>query len=169
MTPATCVPSAITRQHTTSSSQGAATEELLAELQRVLCVEQRLIKVLPGMAEAAANKRLQYRLMDQFYHAEQHASRLERVIQHLGGGRGVSSTDPIDDVFAECEHLSSSLDALENRDAELLALVRIIGDYEVAAYENAGVLADQAEHPQVAVVLRKILQEKNEAEGQFAS
>ena len=72
-------PSAITRQHTTRSSHEAAPEELLAELQRALCVERRVIKVLPGMAEAAANKRLQYRLMDQFYHAEQQASRLERV------------------------------------------------------------------------------------------
>ena len=74
----------------------------------------------------------------------------------------------MDDVFTECEHLSSSLDDLRSR-CRAFGFGPMTGDYEVAAYENAGVLADQAEHPHVAVVLRKILQEKNEAEGQFAS
>jgi ferritin-like metal-binding protein YciE len=139
------------------------------ELERILYAEQQLIKVLPGMAEAATSRSLKRLLMDRFYQTEQHCTRLEHVVPPLRPRHAKPEAGVMDDVLAECEQLESPTGEFDNRDAKLLALGRILGEHEIAAYENAITLAEEAGHSKFAIVLRGILQDKYEAKEHLAS
>lgn len=141
----------------------ALRELYIEELRDLYDTENRMIKALPKLAEAAESERLRAGFEEHLQQTKSHVARLEKVFEKLGeepGGAAMGAIPDDDDM----DYLMDEEFEHGVKDAALISAARRVEHYEIAAYGSvrtwAGLLGDK--HAQA--LLDQTLHEEKKAE-----
>jgi ferritin-like metal-binding protein YciE len=126
--------------------------------------EQRLVKALPKMAEAALSPQLREAFESHLDQTMGHVDRLERIFEQVGKKAKGETCDAMKGLIAEGESLISDTDETPVRDAGLIAAANRVEHYEIAAYGSARDFAKKLGLGKVATLLQETLDEEKEAD-----
>jgi ferritin-like metal-binding protein YciE len=132
----------------------------VVQIQDLYDAEQRLIKALPKMADAASNKELKSAFQKHLRETEQHVSRLEKVFSILGLTAQRETCEAMKGLIAEGDEAVNAGGDPEVRDAALIAAAQRVEHYEIAGYGTVRTLAEQLGHNEVARILQQTLDEE---------
>jgi ferritin-like metal-binding protein YciE len=136
----------------------------VAELQDLYDAEQRIVKALPKVAEAATEPELRNALLHHLEQTKGHVHRLEEVFQGLGESAKRKTCDGMKGILDEGE---DTIDEIENpavRDAGIIAAAQRVEHYEIAAYGTVRKWAEQLHDVQGASILERTLEEEKAAD-----
>ena len=126
--------------------------------------EQRLVKALPGMAEAANSPELRNAIQSHLEETKGHVNRLERIFGQLGEDVKRQTCAAMKGLLEEGESLTSKIDESPLRDAAIIAAANRVEHYEMAAYGSARSLAETMGLDRVAEILQETLEEEKKAD-----
>jgi ferritin-like metal-binding protein YciE len=110
-------------------------EELfLEQIEDLYDAEQRLVKALPKMAEAATSAQLRQAFESHLEETKGHVRRLEQVFQVMRKKPKAQTCDAMKGLVEEGEDMISNTDQSPVRDAGLIAAANRVEHYEIAAY-----------------------------------
>ncbi len=136
----------------------------LDEIQDLYDVEQRLVKALPGMSEAATFPELRRAFQEHLTETEGHVGRLERVFALMGKDPKAKTSDAMKGLVKEGESMIDDIDGSPLRDAALIAAANRVEHYEIAAYGSARTFAQMLGMTEAASLLTQTLQEEKAAD-----
>jgi ferritin-like metal-binding protein YciE len=126
--------------------------------------EQRLVKALPGMAEAAHAPELRNAIQSHLEETKGHVNRLERIFGQLGEDAKRQTCAAMRGLVEEGESLTSKMEESPLRDAAIIAAANRVEHYEMAAYGSARTFAQTMGLDRVAEMLRETLEEERKAD-----
>jgi ferritin-like metal-binding protein YciE len=130
------------------------------ELKDLYSAEKQIIRALPRMAKAAANKQLAAAFNAHLKQTEKHAERLEQILQmHDESTRGPKCAG-MEGVLAEGDEMLSEDAEPEVRDAGLIAAAQRVEHYEIAGYGCARTYAEELGDKRGAKLLDTTLREE---------
>jgi ferritin-like metal-binding protein YciE len=130
------------------------------ELKDLYSAENQLIKALPKMARAAANKKLAEGFKTHLTQTKEHAARLERILKsHHESTRGPECKG-MAGLIKEGQEMIDENGEDEVRDAGLIAAAQRVEHYEMAGYGCARTYAKLLGDEQDAKVLQRTLDEE---------
>ena len=130
------------------------------ELKDLYSAENQLIKALPKMAKAAANKKLAESFKTHLTQTREHAARLERILKsHYASTRGPECKG-MAGLIKEGQEMIDENGEDVVRDAGLIAAAQRVEHYEMAGYGCARTYAKLLGDEQGAKVLQRTLDEE---------
>jgi ferritin-like metal-binding protein YciE len=130
------------------------------ELKDLYSAENQLIKALPKMARAAANKKLAQGFTTHLSQTREHAARLERILKsHDESTRGPECKG-MAGLIKEGQEMIDEKGEDEVRDAGLISAAQRVEHYEMAGYGCARTYAQLLGDKQGAKVLQRTLDEE---------
>jgi len=140
-------------------------EDLLVEqIQDLYDAEQRLVKALPRMSEAANAPELETAFTEHLRETEGHVKRLESAFQKLGREPERETCDAMKGLISEGEDMIKTEGDPAVRDAALIAAAQRIEHYEIAGYGTAKTFAQRVGRDDVANLLQETLDEESAAD-----
>jgi ferritin-like metal-binding protein YciE len=136
----------------------------LGEIQDLYDAEQRLVKALPGMAEAATSAELRQVFEKHLAETEGHVGRLEQIFSQMGKDPKATTCDAMKGLVKEGESIIDDIDQSPLRDAGLIAAANRVEHYEIAAYGSAKTFAQTLGLTGVVTLLAQTLQEEKMAD-----
>ena len=144
-----------------SSTQLNSMEDLfLDQVQDLYDAEQRLVKALPKMAEAAYSSQLKAAFQQHLRETENQVSRLEKVFKLIGKDAKSKTCQAMKGLVEEGQE---AIDAEGNpnvKDAALIAAAQRVEHYEIAGYGTARTFAQQIGKSDAARLLQETLEEE---------
>lgn len=137
---------------------------LLGQIQDLYDAEQRLVKALPKMAEAAASQKLRQAFEEHLGQTKGHVTRLERIFRELGQDAKGTTCDAMKGLIKEGESIVSDIDESPLRDAGLIAAANRVEHYEIAGYGSARTFAQTLGMDRTASLLEQTLDEEKQAD-----
>lgn len=140
-------------------------EDLFLEhIEDLYDAEQRLVKALPKMAEAATSPELRQGFESHLGETKGQVKRLEQVFQLLGKKSKGQTCDAMKGLIEEGEDMISSIDKSPLRDAGLIAAANRVEHYEIAAYGSARSFAQTIGLAEAVSLLDATLNEEKKAD-----
>lgn len=135
------------------------------ELQDLRDAENRIMEILPQMAEAATDDDLKKQLRSHGEQARTHRDRLDQLLEKAGTEGDDVICDGMRGILHEAERLMDGQDMNEAvRDAALLAIAQKSEHYEMASYGALRTYADLLGDDEAAEMLQETLDEEGEAD-----
>ncbi len=122
--------------------------------------EQRLIKALPKMAEAAHNNNLRIAFQQHLRETQEQARRLEQIFQMLGRSAESKTCEAMKGLVSEGQEVIDATGDPNVKDAGLIAAAQRVEHYEIAGYGTARTFAQHLGHHQAAQLLQQTLDEE---------
>ena len=138
----------------------------LEQLQLLLDAETQVASVLPEMLEACTSEELRDALEEQLETAQEQAARLEKVLARATV-RGIAARQTctgMEGLVREARQQITRAMSSDVRDAAILAAVRRLEHYEIAAYGTARTYATLLNDTQGATLLEQTLEEEKDAD-----
>jgi ferritin-like metal-binding protein YciE len=136
----------------------------LAEIQDLYDAEKRLVKALPGMAQAATSAELREAFENHLAETEGHVGRLEQIFAQMGQDAKSTTCDAMKGLVKEGESIIDDIDQSPLRDAGLIAAANRVEHYEIAAYGSAKTFAQVLGLTGAVSLLAQTLQEEKMAD-----
>ena len=160
---------------TSSPSTGTAQHSKLQEffvqqLQDIYWAEQKLVKTLPKMAEAAHSAELRQAFESHLTETETHVSRLEKVFGLLGQESKARKCRAMDGIVDEGKELIDETEEnTAQRDVGLIFAGQKAEHYEIATYGGLIQLAKTLGYQDVSEQLAATLREEKKADSTLSS
>jgi ferritin-like metal-binding protein YciE len=129
--------------------------------------EQRLVKALPKMAEAAASPQLRQAFQSHLEETRGHVQRLERIFSNIGQKAKSTTCEAMKGLIEEGEEVISDIDDGSLRDAGLIAAANRVEHYEMAGYGSARTFAQSLGMNEEASLLEQTLEEEKKADARL--
>jgi len=136
----------------------------LEQIKDLYDAEQRLVKALPDMAEAATSPQLRQAIESHWKETKGHVDRLERIFNDLQTKPKGETCDAMKGLIEEGETIVSDTDASPLRDAGIIAAANRVEHYEIAAYGSARTFALTLGLSTAVSLLEQTLQEEKNAD-----
>jgi ferritin-like metal-binding protein YciE len=136
----------------------------LGQIQDLYDAEQRLVKALPQMAEAASSPQLRAAFEGHLAETRGHVQRLERIFIQMGEDPKGTTCDAMKGLIKEGDSVISDMDQSPLRDAGLIAAANRVEHYEIAAYGSARTFAQTLGLTSAVSLLEETLQEEKQAD-----
>jgi ferritin-like metal-binding protein YciE len=133
---------------------------LLAQLRDLYDAEERLIKALPTMEEAAHAPSLKTAFRLRLEQTKEHRNRLEQAFRELGQPPKAETCEAMKGLIAEGSEVAGLSGDPTVKDAALIAAAQRVEHYEIAGYGRARTFARQLGRDDVAQILKKTLDEE---------
>jgi len=137
---------------------------LLDQIKDLYDAEQRLVKALPDMAEAANSPELRQAFETHLQETMGHVNRLERVFSSLGEVAKAQTCPAMKGLIDEGKEIVSHIEESPLRDAGIIAAANRVEHYEMAAYGSARKFAQTLGLENVAALLEETLEEEKQAD-----
>ncbi len=112
-------------------------DTLMEELSELLSAEDRLIGVLPKMAEASQSSSLKAVLEDHLEIAKEHAFRLHDIFSNLGENPPRVNSEVVTGLVQEMEFVVNKTRKCPTLDAAIINLTQGIEQYAIPKYQTA--------------------------------
>jgi ferritin-like metal-binding protein YciE len=129
--------------------------------------EQRLVKALPKMAEAATSDDLRNAFEGHLEQTKGHVQRLEEVFAELGKDAKKKTCEAMKGLIKEGDDVADEIAQSPLRDAGLIGAANRVEHYEMAAYGTARDLAKTLGLSRSAKLLEQTLEEEKEADAKL--
>jgi ferritin-like metal-binding protein YciE len=140
-------------------------EELfMDEMRDMYDAENRIVKALPKMIEAATSVHLKSALQSHFEETKMHVTRLEQCFQAMDESPGRTTCPAIKGILSEGDDLVGSLEDTTLKDAGIIAACQKVEHYEIATYGTLREWAKLLGQTQVASILQMTLDEEGSAD-----
>jgi ferritin-like metal-binding protein YciE len=139
------------------------------ELKDLYDGEQRIIKALPDMAEAANSVDLRRAFEEHLEQTRNHVQRLERIFRELDESPKGQKCKGLQGIIDEGEDLMDEDAPASVCDAALIASAQRVEHYEIAAYGTARTYARHLGYDNQAQLLNDTLQEEGETDKKLTS
>jgi len=139
-------------------------EVYVDELRELYNCEQQLIKALPKMAKAATSEELRSGFESHLEQTEEHARRLEKVLQGLGEPVKGKKCKGMEGIIAEGGEVLSEDYEGAVMDAALITAAQRVEHYEIAAYGSVHAFAILMGADEAASILEQTLNEEKETD-----
>ena len=133
----------------------------VVQLQDLYDAEQRLVKALPNMEEAAHDENLKDAFRQHFHETVEHVKRLEKVFAMMGRVAEVKTSQAMKGLLAEGEEVIGGEGDPDVKDAALIAAAQRVEHYEIAGYGTARTFAQQLGMHDAARLLQDTLAEES--------
>ncbi len=144
-------------------------ELYVSELKDLYDAENRIIKALPKMAEAASRPDLRAAFEEHLQQTRHHAERLEQILRGLDESPKGQKCKGMQGIIDEGEDMMEK-DAPDSvADAALIAAAQRVEHYEIAAYGTVRSYARQLGYADQAELLNQTLQEEGETDKKLTS
>jgi ferritin-like metal-binding protein YciE len=130
------------------------------ELKDLYSAENQLIKALPKMAKAAANRQLTSAFNQHLEQTKRQAKRLEQILKSHGESTRGPKCEGMEGLIAEGDKMAKEDAEDEVRDAGLIAAAQRVEHYEIAGYGCARTYAQLLGDAKGARLLNTSLQEE---------
>ena len=130
------------------------------QLQDLYDAEQRLVKVLPKMADAAHNNNLRIAFQQHLRETQEHVKRLERVFQLLGCKAESKTCQAMKGLIEEGQEVIDAKGDPAVKDAALIAAAQRVEHYEIAGYGTVRTFAQRLGKQDAANLLQQTLDEE---------
>jgi ferritin-like metal-binding protein YciE len=141
----------------------------LEQIEDLYDAENRLVKALPKMAEAATSQPLRHAFESHLEETRGHVRRLETIFRQLGKDPKSQTCEAMKGLIEEGEDIIDDVDNLALRDAGLIAAANRVEHYEIAGYGSAKSFAEKLGQQQAVSLLEQTLQEEKEADKKLTS
>lgn len=140
-------------------------EFFLEQLQDIYWAEQKLVKTLPKLAEAAHSDELRAAFESHLTETEGHVSRLEQVFELLGEKAEATECPALKGIAKEGEEIiDETEEGSAQRDVGLIFAGQKAEHYEIATYGALVQLARDMNQEQIAGLLGQTLSEEKKAD-----
>ena len=126
--------------------------------------ENRIVRVLPKMAEAAHTLELKRAFEDHLEQTRGHVERLETIFRELDQTPERETCEAMKGLLREGEQMLEAKGDMIVRDAALIAAAQRVEHYEIAGYGTARSLAMHLGHMGAARLLQATLEEEEAAD-----
>jgi ferritin-like metal-binding protein YciE len=141
----------------------------LAELQDLYDAENRIIKALPKMADAASSPDLRRAFQEHLEQTRRQSDRLERIFSMLNESPKGKKCKGIEGILDEGKEMMD-LDAPPAVcDAALISAAQRVEHYEIAAYGTVRTFARRLGYEDQAQLLNETLQEEGDTDKKLTS
>jgi len=152
-----------------NSAQDALNSKLkeffLEQLQDIYWAENKLVKTLPKMADAATSDELKAAFESHLTETEGHVSRVEQVFELLGEKAEAKECPALKGIAEEGEDIiDETEEGTAQRDVGLIFAGQKAEHYEIATYGALVQLAKDMGQDQIADLLGQILAEEKKAD-----
>jgi ferritin-like metal-binding protein YciE len=137
------------------------------ELRNLYNAEHQIVRALPKMVKAAADRQLRADLTDRLHQTQVHLHRLENVIDRLGVGPKGCECKVVETLIAENKDVMSNESDPTVKDLVLIGALHRLEHYEMASYECLRTLATQLVYKQAADLFQTTLDEQLERNNQL--
>jgi ferritin-like metal-binding protein YciE len=145
-------------------------EELFVDqLHDLYDAEQRVLKALPKMAEAAHSPTLRSAFEEHLGQTQAQCNRLEQVFHGLGLTPKAETCEAIKGIIAEGDQFVSAKGDPDVKDAALIAAAQRVEHYEISGYGTARTFAQRLGHEEAARLLQQTLDEEYETDRRLTS
>lgn len=134
------------------------------ELKDLYSAEKQLVRALPKLAKAAANKELADGFEQHFHQTEEHVNRLEKILTKLGESTRGEKCPAMEGLIEEGANVISEGGVAEVKDALLISAAQRVEHYEIAGYGSARTFAEMLGEKEAAKVLQQTLDEEAETD-----
>ena len=141
----------------------------IAELKDLYDAENRIVKALPKMAEAASSPDLRSAFEEHLQQTQGHVDRLEQVFRKLDETPKGDKCKGIVGIIDEGEDMMDKDAAPAVSDAALIASAQRVEHYEIAAYGTVRTFARRLGYEDQAQLLNQTLQEEGETDKKLTS
>lgn len=141
----------------------------ITELKDLYDAENRILKALPKMAEAANSQELRNAFEQHLAQTRRHAERLEQIFQKLDESPKGQKCKGIEGIIDEGEDLMDEDAPAAVCDAGLIASAQRVEHYEIAAYGTVRTYARRLGFEDHARLLNETLQEEGETDKKLTS
>jgi ferritin-like metal-binding protein YciE len=141
----------------------------VSELKDLYDAENRIIKALPKMAEAANSPDLRAAFEEHLQQTRRHAERLEQILRGLDESPKGKKCKGIEGIIDEGEDMMEENAPDSVADAALIAAAQRVEHYEIAAYGTVRTYARRLGFEDQAELLNQTLQEEGETDKKLTS
>lgn len=141
----------------------------LEELADAYNAEQQLIKALPKMAKKAEADELREAFEMHLEETENHASRVEQVVESLGESLKRKKCRGMEGIINEGEEMASEQQDSEALDAALVCAAQKVEHYEIASYGTLCTWAELLGEREALNLLKETLAEEKQADEKLTS
>ena len=155
-----------TRRPLTGNKQNSKLQEFFVDqLQDMYWAEQKLVKTLPKLSEAARSGELKYAFDSHLQETKNHVSRLEKIFDLIGEPAHSKKCHAIAGITEEGEDIiDETEDSTAQRDVGLIFAGQKAEHYEIATYGGLVQLAKTLGYADVAELLGATLSEEKKAD-----
>jgi ferritin-like metal-binding protein YciE len=139
------------------------------ELKDLFSAETQLLKALPKMAKAATNPELVKAFQTHLAETEEHAKRLEKILQSHEETTKGPKCKGMEGLIAEGADMIEEDAEDEVRDAGLIAAAQRVEHYEIAGYGTARTYAELLGDDKGAELLNETLDEESAADEKLSA
>ncbi|MGH9583742.1 MAG: ferritin-like domain-containing protein [Bryobacteraceae bacterium] len=148
-----------------SSNEFNSFKDLFAnQIEDLYDAEQRLIKALPKMAEAANSNQLKQAIQHHLTETQGHVSRLETVFREIGLEPKRETCEAMKGLIAEGAEMANAKGDPDIKDAAIIAAAQRVEHYEISGYGTARSIALRLGLRQAADLLQQTLNEEAAAD-----
>lgn len=137
----------------------------LDQIKDIYYAEQKILKSLPKMKDAATTDELKNAFEEHLHQTEQHVRRLERAFRMLKQNAEGKKCEAIEGIAKEVDEIvESTEEGTMTRDAALIVAAQKVEHYEIATYGGLVQLAITMGLENVADILDKTLMEEEDTD-----
>jgi len=136
----------------------------VSELKDLYDAENRILKALPKMAEAASSPDLRNAFEEHLQQTRRHAERLEQILRGLDESPKGQKCKGIEGIIDEGEDMMGKDAPASVSDAALIASAQRVEHYEIAAYGTVRTYARRLGFQDQAELLNQTLQEEGDTD-----
>ncbi len=142
----------------------------LHEIADLMSAEKQILKALPGVIKKVSSPELKEALQDHLKQIETHVDRLKKVATLLGNeSLRAQHCRGMEGLLAEGSEFAAEAEGDENVvDAGIIAGLRRVEHYEIAAYETLCVFLRQLGEDKAVTLLEETLDEENAADAKLS-
>lgn len=144
----------------TSMALNSFDDLFVEQLEDLYDAEQRLVKALPKMADAAHNPTLKNAFREHLRQTEGQVSRLEQVFRMIGKEAKSKTCEAMKGLVSEGSEAIDSTGNPDVKDAALIAAGQRVEHYEIAGYGTARTFAERLGRRDAAQLLQQTLDEE---------
>jgi ferritin-like metal-binding protein YciE len=130
------------------------------QLEDLYDAEQRLVKALPKMANAAHDPGLKSAFEQHLRETQNQVSRLEQIFRDMGRSATSSTCYAMKGLVEEGDEMISAKGDPEVKDAALIAAAQRVEHYEIAGYGTARTFAERLGRQNAVRLLQETLNEE---------
>jgi ferritin-like metal-binding protein YciE len=136
----------------------------LNQLEDLYDAENRIVKALPKMIDAASTPELKQAFEFHVTQTHDHVDRLRSIFTQLGRQPEGETCEAMKGLLREAEGMIEARGDATVKDAALIAAAQRIEHYEIAGYGTARSLAMHLGHTEAARLLQTTLEEEHQAD-----
>ena len=130
------------------------------QLQDLYDAEQRLVKALPLMAEAASNNNLRIAFQQHLRETQEQVKRLEQVFKSIGKTAKSKTCQAMKGLVEEGQEAIDATGDPAVKDAALIAAAQRVEHYEIAGYGTVRTFAQRLGKQEAVRLLQQTLDEE---------